>query len=98
MELTGQAKDLLTRRRAVMIAEGVKGVRAVSDRMTLAPQQRTDSEIRHEVESALLTNAATDSFEVEVSALRGVVTLRGTVQSWQEKTLSARVTAESRFH
>jgi osmotically-inducible protein OsmY len=91
VELTGKASNILTRRRATMIAEGVKGVRAVNDRLILEPRQRSDAEIRNEVRSALLTDAATDSFEVDVKAMNGAVTLSGTVESWQEKTLAGRV-------
>jgi osmotically-inducible protein OsmY len=91
VELTGKAGDILTRRRAVMIAEGVKGVRAVDDRLELVLKQRSDPEVQREVKNALLFNPATDSFEIDVKSDGAVVTLTGKVQSWQEKTLAERV-------
>jgi osmotically-inducible protein OsmY len=52
---------------------------------------RSDTEIERDVEDALLENAATEAFEVRVSVLDGKVTLRGTVDSWQEKRLAGTV-------
>jgi len=91
VELTGRARDLLTKRRATMLAEGVKGVRAVSDRVELDIEQRPDAELQKAVKDALLFNPATDSFEVDVKAAGGTITLSGHVQSWQEKQLSGRL-------
>ncbi len=91
VELTGTVRDLLSKRRATRIAETVRGVRAVSDRTQLIVATRPDAAIQREVETALLSNAATDSYEVAVTVSDGIVSLNGTVQSAPERELAARV-------
>ncbi|MEZ5066876.1 MAG: BON domain-containing protein [bacterium] len=93
--LEGTVRDLLARRRAVRIAETVKGVRSVVDRLDVEqPEKITDSVIRGDVLAALLMDPATDSYEIAVSVSDGgVVTLSGTVQSWRERELAATVAA-----
>lgn len=88
VELTGKAKDLLTKQRATMLAEGVKGVRAVSNRIELDVKNVPDAEIENSVRDTLLYNPVTKSFEVDVKANNGIVTLTGSVHSGQEKQLS----------
>ena len=88
VELTGKVSDLLSKRRTEMLAEGVKGVRAVSDRVELVPKERSDAELVKAVKDGLLYNAGSDSFEVDVQAKNGVVKLSGTVDSWQEHALA----------
>lgn len=91
VELTGKARDLLTSRRAVRVAELVRGVRAVSDRLDVAVEPRPDPELEANIESALLSNAAADSYEIEAKANDGTVTLTGKVQSFQESQAAQRV-------
>lgn len=91
--LTGEVNNLLAKERAVAIAETVKGVRAVVDTMRVVPPfLLRDWEIRESVEEALLEDPATDSYEVKVAVSGNVVTLTGTVNSWQEKHLAEKVT------
>lgn len=75
VELTGKAKDLLTKQRATMLAEGVKGVRAVSNRIELDVKNVPHAEIENSVRDTLLYNPVTKSFEVDVKANNGIVTL-----------------------
>jgi osmotically-inducible protein OsmY len=82
VELTGKARDLLTSRRAVRIAELVRGVRAVSDRVEIAVEPRPDRRLETDIEAALLHNAAADSFEIDAKAKDGAVTLTGKVQPY----------------
>ncbi len=90
--LTGKADNALARHRAARLAETIKGVRAVINRIRVQPaEQRSDSAIRDDVRSAMLYDAAVDSYEVDASVSDGVVTLRGTTQSWKEKQLAGRV-------
>lgn len=90
--LTGTVDNLLAKERAERIAETVKGVRAVVNRIDLEPTSlRSDPEIRSDVTQALLTDPATDSYEVGVNVANGLVTLTGQVDSWQESRLAERV-------
>jgi osmotically-inducible protein OsmY len=91
VELTGTAPNLLTKKRAARIVEAIRGVRAVSDRTTVAVYSRRDSEILRDVKAALLTNAAADSYEIDERVEDGRVTLNGTVQSFQEQQMAGRL-------
>jgi len=91
VELTGKAPDILTKQRAVRVAEGVKGVRAVSDRLALDLKERPDDELNRDVQNALLLDPAADSYEVQTKVASGKVTLTGKVQSYQERLTAERV-------
>ncbi len=90
--LTGTVDNAMARQRATRIAETVKGVRSVVNRIQVEPAlDRSDPAIRRDVESALLTDPATESYEVNTAVDDGEVTLTGTVQSWTEKQLAGKV-------
>jgi len=90
--LAGSVNNLLAKDRAVALAETVKGVRSVVDRITVKPiWTRTDEQIESDAQNALLSDPATDLYEVDVSVSNNVATLTGTVDSWQEKELVAQV-------
>lgn len=89
--LTGSVDNLLAKERAVKRAAATRGVRSVIDRVSVAPSDRSDSEIRQDVTAALLADPATDSYEILVDVSKGVVTLNGAVDSWQERRLAATV-------
>jgi osmotically-inducible protein OsmY len=86
--LSGTAPNLLAKDRATMISEAIRGVRAVVNNITVNPVVRSNDEIRTDIESALLSDSATDSYEVKTMVTEGEVTLTGKVDSWQEKKLS----------
>ncbi len=93
----GTADDLLSKRRATRLARTVRGVREVSNVITVPTSEKTGSELAADVESALLLNVATDSFEIDASADdAGRVVLEGSVGSNQERTLAERVAASVR--
>jgi len=86
--LTGSVDHILARERAEKIAENVVGVRAIVNRITVMPRLfSTDIELQEAVENALILDPAADSYEVAVTVQKGVVTLTGTVDSWQERRL-----------
>jgi osmotically-inducible protein OsmY len=90
--LTGTVSNILAKQRAGRLAETVKGVRTVINRIKVQPDEdRSDATIRNDVIAALAYDPAADSYELDVSVEDGVVTLEGTVQSWQEKRLSMKV-------
>jgi len=89
--LSGQVPHLLARHRAARVAETVRGVRAVVNELEVDTPARAASAIRSDVRAALHANPATESYEVLVDVAGSVVTLRGAVESWQEKRLAGRV-------
>ncbi len=88
VSLNGSVNNILAKDRAVKIARTVKGVRAVVDRIQVDAPYRSNIVLEKDVNAALLSDPATDSYEVTVNADNGHVTLNGTVESWQEKQLS----------
>lgn len=91
VQLTGTVDNLLARDRAERIAEAVRGVRGVSNRILVVPKEKSDEAITQDVEHALLYNRAADAREVDAKARAGVVTLTGTVGSWHERQLAERL-------
>ncbi len=91
--LTGTVNNLLASERATRIAETVRGVRSVINRINVNPLlDRSGSSLSNSVNNALLFDAAADSYEIEVNADdKGQVTLTGSVDSWQERELAETV-------
>ncbi len=89
--LRGTVRTLMAKERARRIAGTVKGVRAVINRIDVLPPFRPDDELKARIETALATDPATESYEVEVEVERQRVTLDGWVDSWAERTLAAQV-------
>ncbi|MFP4053475.1 MAG: BON domain-containing protein [Phycisphaerae bacterium] len=90
--LTGTVGNLLAKDRAARIAETIKGVRSVINRIQVEPaEDRSDKDIRDDVIAALAYDPAADSYELDVKVEDNVVTLSGKVQSWQEKQLARKV-------
>lgn len=86
--MTGKVNNILAKERAARIAETVKGVRAVINRIDVSPSMaRSGAHIRRDVELALLVDPATESYEITTSVEHGEVTLTGTVDSYQEREL-----------
>ena len=94
--LSGTVDNLLAKERATRIAESVKGVRSVVNTINAQAIARTDEEIRKDVENALLMDPAADSYEVKTAVSGGVVTLSGTVQSFQEQSLALQLARQVR--
>jgi osmotically-inducible protein OsmY len=92
--LSGDVNSLLAKSRASRLAESVKGVRTIVNRMTVdPPMDRSDRAIRNDVIAALASNPATEAYELNLSVDDAEVELTGTVQSWQELTLASKVAA-----
>jgi len=89
--LSGDAGSLLAKERSGTIAELVRGVRSVVNRIEVGVDpERTDAQILADVTQALLEDPATDSYEVTPEVHEGHVVLAGRVESWAEKRLCAR--------
>ena len=89
--LSGSVDNLLAKERAVKIAESIRGVRGVIDRITVTPVSRPDEDIRKDILAALQQDPATESYQVAVSVQDAVATLTGSVGSYAEKQLAARI-------
>jgi osmotically-inducible protein OsmY len=89
--LSGSVDNLLAKERAVKIAESIRGVRGVVDRITVTPVSRPDADIRKDILAMLLEDPATESYQVAVSVRDAVATLTGSVGSYAEKQLAARI-------
>ncbi|MBD3257515.1 BON domain-containing protein, partial [candidate division GN15 bacterium] len=90
--LSGTTDNVLAKERASAIAAATVGVRSIVNRIKVKPTMtRTDTELATSVNSALLTDPAADSYEIDITVNNGIVTLTGTVESWQEKQLAATV-------
>ena len=91
--LSGAVSNLLAKERAVKIAESIRGVRAAIDRITVTPVVRPDADIRKDILAALRLDPATESYRVSLSVENAVAILSGTVGSYTEKQLAARIAA-----
>ncbi|MBD3422201.1 MAG: BON domain-containing protein [Chitinivibrionales bacterium] len=91
VELSGTVNDLLSKDRAEKIVESLKGVRAIRNKLEVRPVERTASEIRNDVQMALLVDPVTELFELSVGARGDTVILEGRVQSLAEKELVTKV-------
>lgn len=90
--LKGTVTNIKAKERATKIAEMVKGVRSVSNRIKVEPPvMLSDKTIESKVKTALLQDPATESYEVDVGVLDKKVTLTGTVESFREKQLAGNV-------
>lgn len=91
-ELKGSVSNLKAKERATKIARLVKGVRSVANRIDVySPANLSDNSIEANIIQALLKDPATDSFEIGVDVHNNIVSLTGTVESYQEKELCANV-------
>lgn len=91
VSLSGAVDNLLARDRAVKIAETIRGVRGVINQIVVTPVSRPDEAIRKDILEALLQDPATEPYQVKASVNAAEVTLTGTVGSWAESELAARV-------
>ena len=89
--LSGSVNNILDKRRAVQIAESVRGVLGVVDLISVTPEIRPDEDFRKDILMALLNDPATTSYQVAVSVKDGVVSLTGKVGCLAESKLAQRV-------
>ena len=92
VELTGSLNTLVAKERATEIARSVKGVRSVSNRISVDPPVvLSDNGIEKEVRKALEEDPATSLYDVTVTVENSLVTLSGMVDSYQARELCRHV-------
>ncbi|MDQ8181540.1 BON domain-containing protein [Pelagicoccus sp. SDUM812005] len=93
VNLEGETQNLLAKRRASLVAETVKGARAVTNRIKVKPPESISAaDLKESIEDAFLYDPVADAYEIEVHTQQdGTVRLTGEVDSQQESELAARV-------
>jgi osmotically-inducible protein OsmY len=91
--LSGTAENILMKERASQIASRIVGVRAIVNLIDVQPDEYpTDTELKEAINNAILHDPATETFDITIESKNGAITLKGTVDSWQEKQLTEIVT------
>lgn len=85
--LSGSTSNLLAKRKAKELSQSISGVLAVVNNLKITTS-RADSLVDRNVDRALATDPATEEWEIHSSVNNGVVTLKGAVDSWQERQLA----------
>ncbi len=85
--LTGSVDNLLAKERAGKLAETVRGVQSVINRITVIPSEQSDKQILNDVKQSFRIDAATSPSKANVKVKGGIVTLTGVVDSRAEKQI-----------
>lgn len=90
--LEGVVSDLLAKERAVKLARTVRGVRTVIDALTVGDTFAVpDDKLRQDVLDAMAADPAVEPMDIGVGVDDARVRLIGSVASWQERELAAKV-------
>lgn len=90
--LDGETDHLLAKERAAMLAQSVRGVRGVINRLRVAAAtSATDEGIGEQIRRGLAQDATTSLGDIEVQVDDGVVTLAGEARSWPERVIAGRI-------
>ncbi|WP_460615454.1 BON domain-containing protein [Hymenobacter seoulensis] len=89
--LAGFTDNLLSVARAEAIAQTVRGVRGVVNKLEIRTSEVPDNQLVSEVEDAMAADPATASYRLTCRAQAGEVELRGGVRTWAERQLVLRV-------
>jgi osmotically-inducible protein OsmY len=87
--LEGQVEWNFQSQRAEQAVRRVRGVKGVSNLITVKPKVEP-GEVRRQIEEALKRNAEVDARNITVEANGGEVILKGRVRSWAERTEAER--------
>jgi osmotically-inducible protein OsmY len=90
--LHGQVDWQYQRREAERVVRTLRGVRGVSNQITLRPRTAPAAdELKQRIEDALVRSAELDSKQITVISTGNRVVLEGTVRSWTEREEAERV-------
>jgi len=94
VSLTGIVPHLRAKERATLVAETIKGVQSIVNRITVAPpSDRSDKDLKGDILEAFQEDPVTDSLDITVTIHKGVVVLDGTVPSLAARALAREITA-----
>lgn len=92
VDLSGKVNNVLAKDRAEVITAATVGVRAIINRINVAPATMPpDDELEMTVRNALRSDPAVYAWEIDASAENGFVTLTGEVDSYAKKELAETV-------
>lgn len=84
--LTGTADTLWTQERARDLSQIIRGVRGVIDRIAVVPAEVvSDAALHEQLDRLYQKNSVVERQDIHLAVKKGIVTLKGHVQSWQEK-------------
>jgi osmotically-inducible protein OsmY len=87
--LEGEVEWNFQRERAEAVARRIKGVKGVTNMITLKPQV-APSDVKRKIEEAFKRSAEVDASNIVVEASGSTVTLSGRVRSWAEREVAQR--------
>ena len=88
--INGSTTNLLAKNKATELAQKVHGALSVVNNLKISTE-RPDDIIETDITRALATDPATEPLEISVGVQNGLVTLKGAVDSWQEKQLAGTI-------
>ena len=86
--LSGSVGNILSKDHAERIARKIRGVVSVVNNIEVRPVDRTDEQLKQEVQMALYNDPATEKQGIDAKVEDKVVTMNGKIESWAEKKLS----------
>jgi osmotically-inducible protein OsmY len=86
--LSGTVDNLLVKERAVRLAETIRGVKAVINKIYVKSIKRDDAAIKKDIVKAFSRNPAIQASNLKTEVQNSIVVLSGEVQSWRERTLA----------
>jgi osmotically-inducible protein OsmY len=90
--LEGEVEWNYQRVRAEAAARRVRGVKRVTNSITLKPARAAPAQVKQKIEEALTRSAVVDANRITVETNGDSVILRGTVRSWAESQEAERAT------
>ncbi|MEL7341404.1 MAG: BON domain-containing protein, partial [Bacteroidota bacterium] len=90
--LSGTSSTLLAKKRAIDIAQEVRGVVAVVDHMQLIIDPISNDQIAADLAARFRKNTALEDYEIDIAVDDGLVSLSGVVESHFERELAGIIT------
>jgi len=92
--LTGMVDWMFQKHDAERAVRHIRGVRAVANRITIAPRA-VERDVRHRIVEALHRNADLDARHIRLTVTGDRATLTGTVDSWLQRETAERAAADA---
>jgi osmotically-inducible protein OsmY len=91
LTLTGHVPHLRAKERATFVAETIKGVQSIVNRITVASADRSDADVKADILEALREDPATASLDITVTGHKGEIVLIGTVPSLAARAIAREI-------